>query len=311
MQKYVLGIDVGGTNIKLGLVNPRGRVISRTNLATKSFIRNKKKLVRALLSEIKFIIQAKKLSKKNLVGIGIGLPGAVNNQKGIVHYLTNISGWRNVPLKKIIEKEIHIPTFLDNDVNCVTLGEWKYGSGRGISNLICLTLGTGVGGGLILNGAIYRGEGFAAGEAGHMPLNEEGEKCNCGGYACLETAIGNQYLLKKAQKIFKQKNPTLENITFLAAQGNPKAIRFWKETAGHLGRGLIGVVNLLNPRLIVIGGGTANAHRFMFREITRIIKCHAMKQQSKMAVLKKATLGNDAGIIGAQVLVKDALGIKS
>src|SRR5689334_3153172 len=137
MGKYVIGVDVGGTNIKLGLVNPSKRVIDRTNFVTKSFIRDRKKLVDAVVDHIVGIIAKNGLAKKDIQGVGIGLPGLMDTPNGIVRFLPNLPGWRDVPLKKDLESKLHIPIFLENDVNLIALGEWKYGAGRGASNMVC------------------------------------------------------------------------------------------------------------------------------------------------------------------------------
>jgi len=306
MKNVSIGIDVGGTNIKLGLVNASGRIIGRSHLVTKSFARNKLKLINALIDSILGLLDKNHLNKKNVLGIGLGLPGLIDPVKGVVSFLPNVPGWRNVALKNIVQKKIKIPIFLDNDVNLVTLGEWKYGAGKGYRNVVCMTLGTGIGGGLILNGTLYRGHGFVAGEIGHMPINEKGPDCACGGYGCFERYIGNQHLLEKGRKIFKNKNLQLEDIFDLANKGNVRAIQFWEETATHIGNGLVGIVNLLNPQLIIIGGGVSNNFKFLRRTITGIIKQRAMKVQAQMVKVVKSRLGDDAGILGGQVLVKDA-----
>ena len=303
MGKYVIGVDVGGTNIKLGLVNPSKRVIDRTGFVTKSFIRDRKKLVNAIVGHIVEIIAKNGLAKKDIQGVGIGLPGLVDTPNGIVRFLPNIPGWRNVPLKKDLESKLHLPVFLENDVNLITLGEWKYGAGRGADNMICMTLGTGVGSGLILDGRLYRGPGFAAGELGHMPLNEEGSSCGCGGYGCLETYVGNRRLVARAASIMKIKNVSLEQMYTLAKKRNLKALKFWNKTASHIGNGLVGVVNLLNPQRVIIGGGVSNNHEFLFKTIAAVIRKRAMPTQAAMAKIVHAKLGNDAGILGAQVLV--------
>ena len=149
VKSYVVGVDVGGTNIKLGVVHPSGRVIARTSFPTQRFASNKTKLVAALAQEIKAIIAVAGLNTKNMAGIGIGLPGLIDHTKGIVRFLPNIPGWRNVPLCRILQKKIGLPVYIDNDVKLITLAEWKFGAGRGTANMICLTLGTGVGSGLI------------------------------------------------------------------------------------------------------------------------------------------------------------------
>lgn len=307
MNKYVVSIDFGGTIIKLGLINPSGKIISRSQIFTKNFYADKQKLINTLITQIFNLLEEKKIIKKQVSGIGIGLPGLIDPQKGVVCFLPNVPGWRNIFLKKIIEEKTTIRTFIDNDVNMMALGEWKYGAGKGYQNLICMTLGTGVGGGLILNNKLYRGEGFAAGEIGHIPLNEHGPGCNCGGQACFERYVGNKILQEKAARIFKNKKITLEEVFELAKKDNTRAIAFWEETGAHIGRALIGVVNLLNPRLIVIGGGISRSYCFMASTISNIIKENCMKTQGAMIKVVRAQLGNDAALLGAFVLVNESI----
>lgn len=303
MGKYVIGIDVGGTNIKAGLVSAKAKVIDRSEFSTKSFASDRKELISRIASEIKRLMDQNGLVKKDIEGIGIGLPGLVDTPNGIVRFLPNIPGWRNVPLKIKLEKKLGIPVFLENDVNLIALGEWRYGAGRGVKNMVCMTLGTGVGSGLILDGHLYRGPGFAAGELGHMPLNEHGETCGCGGYGCLETYVGNKRLVKLARKMTRKKDISLEEMYALAKKGNTVVLKFWEQTATHIGNNLVGVVNLLNPERIVIGGGVSNNHEFLFKTIYAVIRKRAMPTQAAMVKIARTQLGNDAGILGAQVLV--------
>ena len=305
MKNYVIGIDVGGTNIKLGIINSKGRIVSRASFSTGKYAERRSRLISALAEAIKELLEDTCLDFKDILGVGIGLPGLIDPHRGIVNFLPNIQGWKNVPLKKVMEEKLGVPVFLDNDVNLVTLGEWKFGAGRGYNNLLCMTLGTGIGGGLVLNGELYRGEGFVAGEIGHMPLNEKGPVCNCGGYACFERYVGNRILQEKAAKIFKNKRIQLEDVFELTKAGNVRAAQFWDEVASHIGNGLVGIVNILNPRLIIIGGGVANSYRFMINAINKIVKNRSMSVQAKMVKIARAKLGNDAGIIGAYVLVKE------
>lgn len=303
MPQYTIGVDVGGTNIKFGLISPSGNIIARTRLSTKRFARNKNSLIGAIIDTIRNFIKDNRLSRKDIKGIGFGFPGLVDPFKGVIFLLPNIPGWKNVPLKKILERKIKIPVFLENDVNMIALGEWYKGAGCGSKNLLCITLGTGVGGGLILNNRLYRGEGFAAGEIGHMPLNEKGPLCNCGGVACFERYVGNGILLKQAVKIFKDKAITLEKIYAMANRKDKKAIRFFEDMATHIGNGLVGVVNLLNPSLIIIGGGVANNYKFLHKTIERVVRKRAMPVQGSMVKIVQAKLGDDAGILGAKMLV--------
>ncbi|MBF0478379.1 MAG: ROK family protein [Candidatus Omnitrophica bacterium] len=304
MNKYYIGIDVGGTNIKFGLLNESGTIIARNRLSTVSCASSKKKLINALTGIIHQLMNENNLKNNQMAGIGFGLPGLIDAEAGEVKILTNIFGWKNVPLKKMMEDATGIPTFIDNDVNVITLGEWKYGAGRGYDNLVCITVGTGVGGGLILNGEIYRGPGFTAGEIGHIPLNEKGPACNCGGSGCLEAYVGNRHLIAKAAKLFKNKNIRLEDVSELAKKENSRAIEFWEEAGFHIGMGLVSVINVLNPQLIVIGGGVSNGLPFMKKSLEKTIQSRAMKIPAGMVKIVKAKLGDDAGLIGAMVLVK-------
>ena len=306
MKKYVVGVDVGGTNIKLGLVHPRGIVIARSHFPTKPFVSSKKKLISVLAHEIKKIIVSQGLKIKQVAGVGVGLPGLVNYDKGVVRFLPNIPGWKNVPLKSILEKKTGLPVFVDNDVKLITLAEWKFGAGRGVGHLICLTLGTGVGSGLILDNRLYRGAANAAGELGHMPLNEEGPACNCGGFGCFEKYVGNKSLFALAEKIMNKPEMTTQKMFILANEGNKKALQFWHQAATRIGNGLVGVVNLFNPELIVIGGGVSNNEKYLFPTIKAVIKKRAMSLQGAMVKIKRPQFGDDAGIIGAQVLVYNA-----
>ncbi len=305
MKKYTLGIDVGGTNIKLGLVSSVGKVVSRTCLDTSSFKSNKNKFIQGIALAADELMEETKINRKDILGVGVGLPGLVDPVKGVVNFLPNISGWKNIPFKKLLQDELKIPTVIDNDVNLVTLGEWQFGAGKGYKNFVCITLGTGVGSGLVLNNDLYRGEGNVAGELGHIPINEKGPKCSCGGWGCFESYVGNQYLIEKGSKIFKNKNIQLEDVFNLANHDNVRAVQFWDEVATHTGNVLVGIINLLNPRLIIIGGGVSNSYKYLGATINKIVKQRAMKIPASMVKIVKAKLGDDAGLIGAHVLVKE------
>ena len=306
MKQYVVGVDVGGTNIKLGVVGPLGKVIVRNSFATKPFASSRIKLIKALAQEIEASIITAGLTKSQIAGVGIGLPGLVDFEKGFVRFLPNIPGWRGVPLKSILQKMVKLPVYVDNDVKIITLAESKFGAGKGVRDLVCLTLGTGVGAALILNGQLYRGEDNAAGELGHMPLNEDGPKCNCGGFGCFETYVGNRALFALASRMMGKPGLTTQDMFILAKKGNKKALLFWETAGRRIGNGLVGIVNLLNPRLLIIGGGVSNNERFLFKTITDTIRRRAMSLQGSAFKIKRANFKDDAGIIGAYVLVTNA-----
>jgi glucokinase len=296
---YTIGIDLGATFVKMGLVDEMGKVHFRRKIQT-PLSAKKEPLIDAIINNIDAIIEE---SGKKPSGAGIGVPGPVDSKKGIVHYFPNIKGWNEVPLKSILEKKLGLRVELDNDVNAMTLGEFIFGAGKGCDNLVCITLGTGVGGGIIIGGKLYRGGSMAAGEIGHMPINVTGPVCNCGGIACLERYIGNRYILERAKKVFGN-NITLERVSELARSGNKKAIAIWLDVAGKLGAALTQVVNLLNPDRIVIGGGVSRAGGLILKPLIKEVKKRAMKDQAKHVEIVLAKLGTDAGIIGSSLLCR-------
>lgn len=299
-QKAIIGIDLGGTNTKIGLLDIKFRIKDKVIFATKKF-RAKHALINAICSNIQQLLNKHNLSKKGVLGIGIGLPGPVNSQRGIVYYFPNIAGWKNVFLSKVIQRKTGIRVSIDNDVNLITLAEFKRGAGRFSRNMVCLALGTGVGGGIIVEGCLYRGSSLSAGEIGHIPLSLGGPKCGCGAKGCLESYIGNGRILKQAQNIFP--DITLEELSQKAKAGNRQAMKIWQEVGGYLGLCLSGVINFFNPDCIVIGGGVASAGSILFRSVREVIRKRAMAPAKNIVKIVKGKLGPDAGIIGAALLV--------
>lgn len=306
-KKIIIGIDLGGTNLKIALLDLNCRIKNKEFLSTKKFAK-KEDLISGIVFSINKIITDNKLEKKHIVGVGLGLPGPIDEKKGTVHFLPNIAGWKEVPLKRILEKKTGFPVFIDNDAKLMCRAEYMLGGAKGFRNAICITLGTGVGGGLIIRGKLYRGFNNAAGEVGHIPINEKGPKCNCGGIACLESYIGNTRILNEAKRIFKR-DVSMEELDDLAKNKNKQALRIWADVGRRFGMALSGVVNLLNLDAIVIGGGVANAGKILFDKVRETIRYRAMPVQAQNVKILKAKLKNDAGMIGAAILVKEEMGL--
>lgn len=302
-KEFIAGIDLGGTNLKIALLDSKYRIKHKEVLNTQRFTR-KEELISAIVDSVDKILEDNKLSRTNLLGVGLGLPGPIDYEKGIVHFFPNIPGWKEVKLKTTLERKLRLPVFVDNDAKVMCLAEHKLGAAKGSTNAICITLGTGVGAGLIINKKLYRGLSNAAGEIGHMPINERGHKCNCGGSACIESYIGNNRILEEARKIFGS-GITLEELSYLAKKQNRKAKAIWMKAAERLSVTLVGVVNLLNPDRIVIGGGVAGAGKILFDNIKKIIARQAMSVQARHVKISKAKLGNNAGLIGAAIMVRE------
>ncbi len=315
MKRFAIGIDLGGTYTKLALVDKKGKLFYRVTLSTASY-EGKEALIDAIAYEVVMILKKARLTLKDLLGVGVGVPGLVDFKRGFVYHLTNVPGWRNVSLKKILEKKLKKKVLIDNDVNLMAFGEYKFGAGGGAEDLVCITLGTGVGGGIIIDGKLYRGASFVAGEIGHMPLKEEGLSCNCGSFGCLERYVGNRFIVEEIKgkirageysliKKLVKNNLSLvtpEVISYAAKRNDKLAIDFWKEIGRRIGITLSGVINLLNPEKIIIGGGLANAGQILFKSIRDTVDERALPIPKRTVKIIKAKLGADAGIVGAAAL---------
>lgn len=305
-KKFIIGIDLGGTNLKIALLNLKYKIIDKDILSTRDFSK-KDSLISAIIDSTNNIIKNNRINKIDILGVGVGVPGPVDVKQGVVHFFPNIPGWKEVHLKSLLRGRLGLPVFLDNDANLMAQAEYKLGVAQGFKNVVCLTLGTGVGGGIILEGSLYRGSNYVAGEIGHIPINEKGPRCNCGGIACLETYIGNNRIVSKAERLFKR-HISLEELSTLAKKNNKKALMLWSEVGRRLGIAFSGVVNLLNPDCLVIGGGVSGAGKVLFDRVKQTILKRAMSVQAKHVKIFKASLGNDAGLIGASLLVKEEVG---
>ncbi len=301
--KFIIGIDLGGTNLKIALLDLKYRIRYKEILSVKAFLK-KESLISAIINSINKVRENNKLKRANILGLGLGLPGPIDNKRGVVHFFPNIPGWKEINLKSILEKRLRLPVFMDNDAKLMALAEYKLGAAKGSNQAVCLTLGTGVGAGIIINGTLYRGFNNAGGELGHIRINEKGPRCNCGGHACLEAYIGNNKILREAKKLFCR-NISLEELTKLARKQNKQAQAIWSKAARRLGLALVGIVNLLNPDCIVIGGGVAQAGKILFDMVKQTISKEAMGIQARHVKIFKAKLGNDAGLIGAAIMVRE------
>jgi len=315
MTQNRIGIDVGGTNVKLALVSPEGKIIYSNSIPTHAemgyeyTVNNIKEAIHTLLKETES-------KPEDIQGIGFGFPGQVDYKSGIVRLAPNIPGWVDVPIAQKIEEEFHIPTRVDNDVRCAALGELNFGAGQGCENLVCITVGTGIGSGLIVNGKLVRGASNAAGEIGHIKLQmHDGPICGCGDTGCMEAfasgpaivAMAENYILGgKSTKFRELANPDITPyIVYEAAKaGDPVAKRIFAIMGEYIGIGLSSVINLLNPEKVIIGGGVAASGDFLMDSIKDTVKKRAMKIAGETVEIVPAQLGNTAGVIGASLLIE-------
>lgn len=304
MKKYVIAIDLGGTNLKAALINRKLRIVNKIVLDTRR-AGQKDKILKALCLAIEAIIKESRLRKEAVIGIGVGLPGPVDYKRGIAHFLPNIPGYCNFSLKKTLAQITGLPVFVDNDAKLMCLAEHRLGSARGLKNVLCVTLGTGVGGAFILNSRLFRGSDNAAGEIGHLPINQAGPRCNCAGSACLEAYVGNRRLEAQAQRVFGKKIG-LQELASLARRGSKRAKAIWSRAGRRLGIAFTGAANLLNLDAVVIGGGVAAAGSLLFAPLKKTVKSRAMMPQVKRMKILKARLGPQAGLIGAAIMVLES-----
>ncbi|MFC1546636.1 ROK family protein [bacterium] len=307
-KHFYIGIDIGGTNIITVLVDKAGEIYFTEEIETKKYL-NPKRLV---AKQLKIIESIRELNRtKTITGIGIGSAGIIDSKRGIIKFSPNI-GWKNFNIAEIITKESKLPVVVDNDANAACWGIYYLNYSKKYSNFLCITLGTGIGGGLILSGKLYRGADGYAGEIGHMTLVPDGWPCSCGSSGCLESYAGTKGIIKRTRLRLKQGAKSLielnDNITphlleQAAANGDKTALAIWRETGEMIGTTLASVINLLNLELIYITGGIAHAQKWIEDPIKRTIKKRAFSDPAHEVKIVFAKQKKDMGVIGSGLLV--------
>ncbi|PAE31212.1 ROK family glucokinase [Oceanobacillus profundus] len=318
MEKLLLGIDIGGTSVKIGIINQQGEILEKWEVPT-----NKLNAGITIVDEIWASIERKlsilHLSISSFLGVGVGAPGFIDMDSGIVSEAVNI-GWKDFPLADQLKEKSSLPVFVANDANIAVLGENWTGAGNQAKNLVALTLGTGVGGGIIVNGSILNGINGMAGELGHLTIEKDGYACNCGNNGCLETIASATGIVRQAMdkiasypdskpaEIYKKYQAiTAKDIFDLAKDGDAIAISIVKRTADVLGQVIANLGVIINPSKVLIGGGVSKAGDLLVNEIRIAFRKYALPRVSDACEIKIAQLGNDAGIIGGASLVLEKL----
>jgi glucokinase len=301
MTGWVLGIDLGGTNIKFGLVNPDGKIEGFRSLPTKDQGRPEQVLLQ--LKEI--IGEAEKTIGRDSVlqGIGLAVPGIIDIARGICIYSPNL-GWENLSVAAYLSDLTDLEVRLFNDANAACLGEYFYGAGKGSRNLICVTLGTGVGTAFILDGRLFLGRSGCAGEAGHMVVMPDGPLCSCGRRGCWESLVSATAITNRARgRLFGNKGQLSAKEVFdFARSGDPVAQEILEEMKSDLVTGLANLVNIFNPDRIVLGGGVVRAGEILFSGLEQRVKEEAFPGFRHSLQIKPSGMGTGAGVIGAAAL---------
>ncbi|MGK7310822.1 MAG: ROK family protein [Candidatus Longimicrobiales bacterium M2_2A_002] len=327
-KRWVVGVDLGGTNISVGVLPLDGGDGDALAMETKPTEARKgakyvvDRIVAMVNDAIRTVASENGGAKENFAGIGIGSPGPLDRKTGTIINTPNL-GWRNFPLRDLISNAVGLPAALDNDANCATYGEWWLGAGKDVNTLVGFTLGTGIGGGIVLDGQIFHGASDAAGEIGHTTIDSTGRKCNCGNYGCLEAYASGPNIAARAVEGIEAGAETvlpdlvdgdLDQITAAtvyegAVLGDAYSNEVMKETAKFLGTGVANIINVLNPEMVVISGGVTRAGDHLFVPLKAEVRRRAFKSAQEACQIVPARLMKTAGVIGAIAMFKnDVLG---
>lgn len=304
-NNYVLAADIGGTNTRMAVVNENGDIL--TLLKKTTYCEDgREEMIKFIVSCAGETIEESKLSKEEICGMGIGFPGPLNAETGTIFNPPNLQGWDSVPLRDILENELKVPVAIENDANAAALGEWWKGAGSGAGSLFCITLGTGVGGGIILDGKVWHGASSIAGEIGHTTVIRDGIKCTCGNIGCLEAYACSGGILKRVNiALLNERDNGLQPLTDLkqvhqmAMQGNETVLNVIKETGVILGIAIANIANLLNPEMVVLFGGVTNLGEHLVVPLKVEVKGRAFKKATDSLRIELSQLGDNSGILGA------------
>ena len=317
--KPVLAIDIGGTKIVTALISPKGEILAREYSATLAD-EGADAIIKRMVSTAGDLVANANLTYSSLSCIAIAAAGAIDTEKGLVTDSPNLPGWHNTPLKERFESATGVKTFLLNDATAAALGEHRFGAGKGVNNLIYLTVSTGIGGGVIINGKLYEGISGAAGELGHMTIDINGPRCACGNIGCLEMLASGKAIAREAQRLIAQGTRTamLElaegeacNVTALtvataAQKGDAVALSVINKAATNLGVGLVNFVNIFNPEMIIVGGGVGKMGEMLLKPARKVVNERAFRLPASVVRIVSSELGDNAGVFGAVAFVTDS-----
>ncbi len=314
MRDKAIGVDLGGTYIKAGIWHRNGNLAARDQVPTLAEKGEKRIVLKQIEKIIDNLLDA---AGGHVEGIGIGTPGLVDD-RGVVCSAPNLPQWENLPLQSILNERYGLPVKVENDANATAWGEFLYGAGRDSNTMICITLGTGLGGGVVKDGKLLRGSRYSAFELGHITIDYKGPRCKCGNHGCIERFVGRDWIVARALKAIEGGEKTIikdladnkngeitpETISEAYMHGDRLAETIWTETGAYLGTFFAGMVNIFNPDLIVIGGGVSQAGEILFSSVKKTIKERAIKRLfDELKDVVPAKLGLDAGIISSAALV--------
>ncbi len=313
--RYVIGISIGVGMIDVVITNLSAEIILKKSIEINEERYDYDFVFKELVKLINEVIECSKIEKEKILGAGVALHGIVNARTGMSIY-SPYYGWKEINIKEALENELNLGVYVDNDVRAMALGESWFGITKDISNFVTLNISNGIGAGIIINNKPYYGVDFSAGEIGHIVVEGDGDKCNCGNYGCLETVASNNNITKKAIKLIKQgtnsvlkelktdiNQLTIEDISEAAKLEDELAISIIKEAARYIGIAITNLINILNPTSIVVVGEIFENTFYAIETLNEIVKNRGMKLSSENVRIIKSMLGRDAAVVGATTLV--------
>ncbi len=304
MKRYV-GIDLGGTNLKLGLVSAEGEILKRLSSPTEAD-RGPDHVLGRMAAAVRDLCREAGIGVADVAAVGVGSPGPLDSKAGMVVVAPNLPGWRNVRVRDRLGKDLGRTVVLENDANAAAYGEFRCGAGRDVSDMALLTLGTGVGGGIVLGGRLLRGVSDSGAELGHMIIVHRGRRCGCGTHGCLEAYASATAVVGRTREALEAGRPSRLSADGLdckavfdaAAAGDALARTIVEETAEYLGIGITTILHVLNPQMVVLTGGMMGAGDAFLESVRRHVRETAFEQAWRACEIRWSTLGGDAGILG-------------
>ena len=321
--KYIIGVDLGGTNVRAAVTDREGRIIGDARRPSRA-MEGPDVTIPEIIGAIRDAMGNSRVNTEDVCGIGMGIPGRHVSREGIVLWSPNFKDWGGLQLLKPISDDLGLAAFMGNDVNVAALGEYRFGAAKGTSvkSMVMLTLGTGIGGGIILDGNLWLGANEGGGEIGHQVINPKGRQCGCGNFGDLESMANRDAIIERAlREIYRGRKTMLTDmlkpkfleltpamIAEAASKGDEVAIEVMNETGYYVGIGVANVITFLNVEMVVIGGGISQAGPVLWDPIMRTVRANALEEALEVCRVVPAALADDAGILGGVVLVLQEIG---
>jgi glucokinase len=314
----VLTADLGGTKMVIALVSPDGKIVDRHRQPTLAKD-GPETVIQRLYSSIDLLLDKNNILPRQLDAMSLGIAGIIDTRNGIVDKAPNLPGWENLKLKDKIYERYDVPVYILNESDAAALGEHRYGAGKGLKNIALITLGTGIGGGLVLDGKLFLGSSGSAFEIGHMVIKDNGPECGCGKNGCLETLASGTAIGREARRRITEgetsmlldmvkgsiENITAEKVHEAAKQGDPFSLRILAGASHYLGLGIINLVSIINPEMIMVGGSVAQIGNLLLDPVRQMVKDKTFPLMVKNLKIVRARLGEDAGLVGAAAYALD------